>query len=240
VKNPFLTGLVVGCAGAVVVVILVEVKRPPTLNPIEVIRQFNSQYYDKRVQTWGSMTWFGIPTQKYPTDMWIYQEIVYEVKPDLIIEAGTFKGGSALYLAHLLDQLGKGSVVTFDITDWKGQPKHPRIAYFLTSSTSEEAENAVKAHIKPGYKVLVILDSDHSKKHVLNELMLYAKYVTPGSYLIVEDTNVNGHPVYPEFGPGPMEAVEDFLRTTSDFRIDSNRERLMLTTNPKGYLQRVH
>jgi cephalosporin hydroxylase len=196
-------------------------------------------YYQDRAHTWGAMTWFGVPTQKYPTDMWIYQEIFYEVKPDLVIEAGTFKGGSALYFAHLCDTLGNGRVVTFDITDWKDQPKHPRIDYFLTSSTSKEAEDEVKKRIKPGYRVLTILDSDHSKQHVLDELNLYYKYVTVGSYLIVEDTNVNGHPVYPEFGPGPTEAVDEFLRSNSGFQVDQSRERLMLTTNPRGYLRRV-
>ena len=86
---------------------------------------------------------------------------------------------------------------------------------------------------------MVILDSDHTRDHVLRELELYAPLVTPGSYLVVEDTNINGHPVAPEFGPGPMEAVEAFLETTDEFEVDRAREKLMLTFNPSGYLRRV-
>ena len=85
---------------------------------------------------------------------------------------------------------------------------------------------------------MVVLDSDHSRDHVLQELELYAPLVTPGCYLVVEDTNVNGHPVSPGFGPGPMEAVTEFLGTTDDFEVDRGREKLMLTFNPSGYLRR--
>jgi cephalosporin hydroxylase len=86
---------------------------------------------------------------------------------------------------------------------------------------------------------LAILDSDHTKKHVMDEIGVYAPMVTPGSYLIVEDTNMNGHPVAEEFGPGPMEAVEEFIKGTNDFEIDKSREKFYLTFNPSGYLKRV-
>ena len=87
--------------------------------------------------------------------------------------------------------------------------------------------------------VLVVLDSDHRKEHVLEELRLYAPLVTPGSYLVVEDTILNGHPVSPDFGPGPMEAAEEFLRGNPEFTSDRRREKLYLTFNPKGYLRRA-
>jgi cephalosporin hydroxylase len=86
--------------------------------------------------------------------------------------------------------------------------------------------------------VVVILDSDHSAEHVLEELRLWSEVVTPGSYLIAEDTNINGHPVYPGFGPGPAEAVATFLAERSDYSIDASREKLLLTWNPGGYLRR--
>jgi len=85
---------------------------------------------------------------------------------------------------------------------------------------------------------MAILDSDHARDHVLRELELYGPLVTPGCYVIVEDTNVNGHPVSPEFGPGPREAVDEFLRRNDDFEVDRERERLLMTFNPSGYLRR--
>ena len=85
---------------------------------------------------------------------------------------------------------------------------------------------------------MVVLDSDHTRDHVAEELRLYAPLVTSGCYLVVEDTNVNGNPVLPEFGPGPQEAVAEFLAQTDDFEVDHEREKLMLTFNPNGYLRR--
>ena len=96
----------------------------------------------------------------------------------------------------------------------------------------------VKKRVEGG-RVLVILDSDHSKKHVSKELELYAELVSTGSYMIVQDTDINGHPVRPNTGPGPMEAVEDFLEKNKTFKIDSSRERFLFTMHPKGYLQRL-
>jgi cephalosporin hydroxylase len=96
----------------------------------------------------------------------------------------------------------------------------------------------VRDFVEDREPVVVILDSDHGKDHVLEELRRYAPLVTSGSYLIVEDTNINGHPVLPDFGPGPMEAVETFLSESDDFSVDTTREKLMLTFNPRGYLRR--
>ncbi len=86
---------------------------------------------------------------------------------------------------------------------------------------------------------MVILDSDHSRDHVAKELELYADLVTPDSYLVVEDTNVNGHPVNRTHGPGPMEALDRFLASRNDFYRDRNRERYLMTFNPKGFLRRA-
>jgi len=84
-----------------------------------------------------------------------------------------------------------------------------------------------------------VLDSDHSKSHVLNELNLLAPYVSLGSYIIVEDTNINGHPSYPSFGEGPYEAVEEFLESTRNFTVDYSKEKFLMTFNPNGYLKRI-
>ena len=206
-----------------------------------IVSPFHKLYYDTHVfgKTWGNTFWLGIPTQKCPLDLWIYQEIIFEVRPDVIIECGTAKGGGALFLASMSDFVDNGRVVTIDIEDREGRPKHKRIKYLLGSSTSKEIVEKVRNLIKDGDKVMVILDSDHHKEHVLNELKIYSKFITKGSYLIVEDTNINGHPVAPDFGPGPMEAVEEFLRENKNFVVDKNKEKFYLTFNPKGYLQKI-
>ncbi len=106
------------------------------------------------------------------------------------------------------------------------------------SSTSELIVQQVEERVA-NKRVIVILDSEHARSHVLEEMRLYAPFVTIGSYLIVEDTNVNGHPVYPEFGAGPSEAVTAFLETRDDFEVDPSREKFLLTFNPRGYLKRI-
>jgi cephalosporin hydroxylase len=90
-----------------------------------------------------------------------------------------------------------------------------------------------------GKRTMAILDSDHSERHVLEELRLYSQLVTPGCYLICEDTNINGHPVLPSFGPGPHEALEQFLRESAGWLVDRDCERLLVTFNPSGYLLRL-
>ena len=146
-----------------------------------------------------------------PLDLWVYQEILHELRPRFIVECGTAAGGSALFLASVCELLGVGEVVTVDIEERPGRPAHDRITYLRGSSVAEDVVGRVKGLVRDAAPVLVILDSDHSREHVLRELRLYGEIVTPGSYLIVEDTNVNGHPVSELHGPGPMEAVEQFL-----------------------------
>jgi cephalosporin hydroxylase len=203
-----------------------------------IVDQFHALYYDRRVQTWGETYWLGHHALKCPLDLWIYQEILHEVRPNLIIETGTYRGGSALFLASICDLLGRGEVVTIDAATQKGRPRHKRIAYLTGSSTSEAMLRQVRRRAKGMNRVLVLLDSGHSMEHVLAELRAYAPLVTPGSYLIVEDTNLNGHPVESDHGPGPAEAVAAFLAENSAFVRDESREKLLLTFNPGGYLKR--
>ena len=206
-----------------------------------LVERFHRLYYESGFTggTWQNTFWLGVPTQKCPLDLWIYQEMLFELRPDLILECGTASGGSALFLASMCDILGKGEIVTIDIKDNQSRPRHERVRYLLGSSTSEEVFEQVRPRLSADKTVLVILDSDHSKDHVAGELQLYSPFVTHGSYVIVEDTNVNGHPVRPRHGPGPMEAVEEFLETNEDFVVDESREKLYLTFNPKGFLKKV-
>jgi cephalosporin hydroxylase len=206
-------------------------------NQGEVIDSFHRLYYDRRV--WKDTFWLGVPALKCPLDLWVYQELMFEVKPSVIVECGTYDGGSAAFLASICDLLKRGRIITIDIELREGRPKHRRVKYFLGSSTAPETVDFVRREIRPRDTVLVILDSDHRRDHVLEEMRLYAPLVTAGSYLIVEDTNINGNPVYPAFGPGPMEAVQEFLSDRHDFEVDRSREKFFVTFNPGGWLRRV-
>ena len=203
-----------------------------------VVEAFHNLYYEHADDTWKNTFWFGTRVFKCPLDLWVYQEIVWAVRPDIIIETGTAYGGSSLYLASLLELIGKGRVITIDVAASSKRPGHRRIEYLTGSAIAPDVVRSVSSMVKPSDTVMVILDSDHSKAHVLDELRAYHPLVTPHSYLIVEDTNVNGHPVLPDHGPGPMEAVREFLRENSDFEVDRSLEKLYLTFNPSGYLRR--
>ena len=197
---------------------------------------FHRYYYDKQV--WENTKWLGVRIQKLPMDLVVYQEILYELKPDVIVEAGTNYGGSAYFFASMMDLIGNGRVITIDIKEQPNRPQHPRITYLLGSSTAPDTIAKVRSLIPAQAKVMVVLDSDHSRDHVLNELRLYQAFVSPRQYLVVEDTNVNGHPVFRGHGPGPMEALDAFLEENRDFEIDQSREKFLLTFNPRGYLKK--
>lgn len=220
--------------------VLAEGHRPRMDSPAVkgVIKAFHRLWYADR-GTWRATKWQGITTWKCPLDLWLYQEIIHELRPGLIIETGTAFGGSASYMGWLCDVIDHGRIVSVDIAPkTEDLPEHPRVTYLLGSSTDPEIVAQVRSMITPGEPVMVILDSDHSEAHVRNELLAYADLVTPGSYLIVEDTNVNGHPAYRAHGPGPMEALEWFLTQRSDFTSDRSKHRYHLTLNPRGYLKK--
>jgi Predicted O-linked N-acetylglucosamine transferase, SPINDLY family len=206
----------------------------------DVISGFHKLYYDRGQEggTWQNTRWMGVPILKCPLDLWIYQEIIFEIKPEIIIECGTFNGGSALFLAHICDIIRHGEIVSIDIEERSGRPQHSRISYWVGSSISEQIIERVRQKVSGRSPVLVILDSDHSANHVIQELRLYSPLVTPGSYVIVEDTNINGHPVVPDFGSGPMEAVQAFLSENSSFSVSTDCEKFYFTFNPSGYLKK--
>jgi len=210
--------------------------RRPAVIARAISRHFNRLYYYRFERTLAKTTWMGVPVLKTPADLWVYQEIIWEIRPKLVVEAGTYKGGSALFLASLLDLLGNGEVLTIDIASMPDRPQHDRVSYLEGSSVAPEVVERVRSVARD--PVLVILDSDHGRDHILAELHAYGNLVTPGSYLIVEDTNLNGNPVLPGWGPGPAEAVAEFLAERDDYVADSSREKFMLTQNPNGYLRR--
>jgi cephalosporin hydroxylase len=201
----------------------------------EVTQTFFQQYGKSGV--WLATFWMGRNVYKCPTDLWIYQELLHLVRPDLIVETGTAHGGSALYLASMCDLIGDGRVVTIDVLAQDDLPEHPRIRYLNGSSVSDAVLAQVHDEAAGAERVMVILDSDHSRDHVLAELRAYAPLVSEGSYMIVEDT-IAGQ-VDPDHGPGPDEAIERFLKETDAFAVDEVCEKFMLTFQPGGYLKRV-
>lgn len=196
----------------------------------------NEKYYKEIGYT--HLTFLGVCVAKCPSDLWVYQELIYKTRPDLIIETGTSHGGSALYLASMCQLIGNGRVITIDIKEPPYKFKHERLEFITGSSVDPEIVDRIE-DVAPGKKIMVVLDSDHHKDHVLKELSLYAPLVSYGSYLIVEDTNINGHPVYPEHGPGPMEALDEWLPKHGEFAIEKGCERFGITFNPNGYLRRI-
>lgn len=209
------------------------------MNKEQVINDFNKVWHESIDGTWHTTRWRGYKILKCPMDLFIYQEIIHKVKPGAIIETGTCFGGSALFLADMCEAVSCGRVLTIDIKPPRNPPKHNRLRYHLGSSIAASTITNVKGFLRknPG-PVLVILDSDHKAKHVAKELELYSQFVQPGSYIIVEDTNIN-RTVRLNHGPGPGAAVDEFLAKNNRFERDPSCERLYATFNPGGYLKCV-
>lgn len=210
----------------------------------EIANRFHQLYYDKRLgpdnhRIWEQTRWMGFPVLKTPADLWTYQEMLFETKPDLVIETGTYASGTTLFIAQMMDIIGKGTVVSIDLQPLSIRAQHKRITYITGSSADSAIAQTAATHLPQGGSCMVILDSDHTQAHVSEELRLFAPLVSVGHYLIVEDSNINGHPVYPSFGPGPYEAIESFLREHSNFASDRSREKFLVSWNPNGYLRRT-
>jgi cephalosporin hydroxylase len=201
-----------------------------------------------------NFSWMGRPIIQYPQDMIAMQEIIWEIKPDLIIETGIAHGGSLVYYASLLELLGEGEVlgIDIDIREHNRQEieRHPmikRIRMIEGSSISEEIVARVRAAAAGKQRILVCLDSNHTHEHVLRELELYAPFVTKGSYLVVFDTIVEDMP--DDYLPGgrpwavgnnPKTAVHAFLEKNNDFIIDRDIDsKLLISVAPEGYLKRI-
>ncbi len=198
-------------------------------------------------------SWLGVPIIQVPSDVVAMQEIIWETKPDIIIETGIARGGSAIFLASMLQLLGRGTVVGVDIDirahnrdSIESHPLGHRVRLIEGSSTDPDTVARVKALIEPGAKVMVILDSDHSYAHVKNELAAYAPLVTEGQFLIVADTGlaIASHNFTPPHGWGngndPMAAMDEYLAESDRFEIDPvYNGKLLMTSSPRGYLRCV-
>jgi cephalosporin hydroxylase len=210
----------------------------------DIVNDYHRLYYntERHAQT----RWFGHEVWKYPTDLLMYVEAVHDLRPAVIVESGAYRGGSALFFAHLCQLADHGRVLSIDVRDWgldeRGQPlpTHPRLTYLLREggSTDPAVVAEVAAFINGDAPVMVVLDSDHTADHVYAELEAYGPLVTSGSLLVVEDTNLGGNPVLPGWGPSPADAVAKWLPEHPEFNRDPSFERLLLTANPGGWLKK--
>jgi cephalosporin hydroxylase len=201
-----------------------------------------------------NFSWMGRPIIQYPQDMLAMQEIIWQVKPDLIIETGIAHGGSLIYYASLLELIGKGGVLGIDIDirehNRKEIEKHAmykRINMIQGSSISDDTIDQVKKYVEGKRSILVCLDSNHTHEHVLNELNLYSPFVTPGSYIVAFDTIVEDLPegYFSQKRPwgisnNPKTAVDSFLAKNKNFQKDSSIDnKLLISVAPGGYLKRI-
>lgn len=206
-----------------------------------------------------NFSWMGRPIIQYPQDMIAMQEIIWEVKPDLIIETGIAHGGSLIFSASMLELVSActgsdGEVLGIDIDirshNRKAIEEHPmykRISMIEGSSISEEIIAQVTSKVEGKERILVCLDSNHTHDHVLAELEAYAPLTSVGSYCVVfdtliEDMTADSYPDRP-WGPGnnPKTAVWEFLKSHPEFEIDKSiQDKLLITVAPDGFLKRLY
>jgi len=201
-----------------------------------------------------NFTWLGRPIIQFPQDIIAVQEIIWQVKPDLIIETGIAHGGSLIFYASMLELLGNnGQVLGIDIdirehnrVEIEKHPMFKRITMIEGSSVDEKIAQQVHDFAKDKKQILILLDAMHTHDHVLKELQLYSPLVTKGSYIVVFDTIIEDMPedFFPDrpWGKGnnPKTAVREFLKTNDRFEIDKEMEnKLLITVAPDGYLKCV-
>lgn len=207
-----------------------------------LVDEFATYYYESG--PWQRTSWLGVPTKQCPGDLVVLQQILVETRPEIIVETGTFYGGTALFFGHIFDALGEGEIVTIDIDHAPVEERvrrHPRVQLLTADSTLAETKQRIQ-EIVGGRRAMLYLDADHNSAAVLAELRGYADLVAPGCYAVVADSIMGGHPVpWPYRGQtysGPWDAVAEFLRERDDFEVDEDREHHLLTFNPRGYLRR--
>lgn len=201
-----------------------------------------------------NFSWMGRPIIQQPQDMIAMQEIIWQVKPDLIIETGIAHGGSIIYYASLMELIGKGEVIGVDIeirahnrAEIEKHPMSKRIKMVEGSSVDPAIVEKIKELMKGKEKILVCLDSYHTHEHVLKELEIYSKFVSKDSYLVVFDSFVEDMPknFYPNrpwtVGDNPKTAVWEFVKHNKDFVIDKSiQDKIIVTCSPDGYLKKVN
>jgi cephalosporin hydroxylase len=206
------------------------------------VEDYLRHYYDTGI--WQRVRYRGLPTLKFVSDLWNYQEIIEERNVQWVVETGSRFGGSALFFADTLMVRGsKGKVLSIDIGfSNRLVVDHDHIEFLYGDSAAPDMVDMVKRMLGPDPGcVFYILDSDHAEEHVLRELDGYVPLMKSGDYLIVEDSCVNGHPLLPEHGPGPWEAIEKWLAANPGIlQHDAEREKkFAVTFAPNGYYYRI-
>jgi cephalosporin hydroxylase len=192
-----------------------------------------------RTDNFRDVTWLGHPILQNVLDLWCLQEAISEIRPALLLETGTNRGGSALFYAHLFDLLGHGRVVTVDV-ERMHELEHPRIDFLIGSSVSDATLDRMRAaSAAADGPVIVVLDSDHGQEHVADELEAYQRFVTPGSLLLCQDGLIDELPKFRESRPGPLPAIHEFLIAHPEFAVDERyNRRFFVTHHPDGWLRR--
>jgi cephalosporin hydroxylase len=205
--------------------------------PMPIDQQFFTRLIEK-TQNFGHLTWLGKPIWQNLLDLWTIQETIYEIRPALLIECGTNRGGSSYFFATLFDLMGYGRVITIDIEKLHDLSHH-RVTYLLGSSVAPEIlEQVASAAAATAGPIMVLLDSDHSEAHVRREMEAYHRFVTRGSFLLVQDGIIDTLPVFAAGRPGPLPAIEGFLKAHPEFEVDTERcSRFLITHSPKGWLR---
>ncbi len=209
-----------------------------------VVRAFSDLYWLHRAP-WTKTSFLGTHVAKSPMDLWVYQEVIFETRPDLIVELGTNAGGAALWFATILDAIGHGRVLTVEKEDYRNlQPQHPRIAYLMADTIRQPFDvlsaivrwkSVPRGAFEGGGRTMLSLDSLHTYDHVYEELSTYAPHVSPGCYAVVEDGVVDA-----EWGTCAARAAAiDYARAFVDeWEIDKSREHHLFTMHPDGWLRR--
>ncbi len=215
-------------------------------------KNFNTE--SNKAQYSYNFSWMGRPIIQYPQDMIAMQEIIWDVKPDLIIETGIAHGGSLIYYASLLELIGNGEVLGIDIdirthnrNEIEKHPMFKRIKMIEGSSIDESIAEQVKSIAKSKEKIIVCLDSNHTHEHVFKELELYAPLVSVNSYIVIFDTIVEDLPegYFSQkrpwsIGNNPRTAVDEFLKNNENFIVDESIDnKLLISVTPCGYLKRA-
>jgi cephalosporin hydroxylase len=188
-----------------------------------------------------TITWLGKPIWQNPLDAWMMQQAICDDDVDLVVECGTNRGGSAYYMASIFDLLGRGHVITIDVATYHDLD-HDRVDFLLGSSTDPAIVDDVFARVasRAPEQVMVVLDSDHSAAHVRQELELYSELIKPGGYVMVQDGCVDELDRFADLRPGPLVALEEFVRAHPEFEVDEDRSSaLLFCHSPRGWLRRV-